>query len=284
MFSNEVPDEVHVNLRTDPIMSQKEMSEKNRIGWNQFSYEAWQGRHGTPKQYAEKLKECPEKSVRYYLDEIGEVRGKRILNLLGSKGNKAVCFALLGADVTVVDISSENQRYALELAEEAGVIISYLVTDALDIDENQLSTFDIIILEMGVLHYFLDLNPLFNKVAKLMNETSVFILRDYHPFISKALDFENGTLAVEGDYFNDNYIEVDVAYAPLLKEKQRQDLQKNVIRRWTISETINALINSRLSIQKMNEDKGIGWAFPKGAPNGIENRLPGTYTILSTLK
>ena len=116
-----------------------------------------------------------------------------------------------------------------------------------------------------------------------MNETSVFILRDYHPFISKVLDFENGTLAVEGDYFNDDYIEVDVAYAHLLSEKQRQDLHKNVIRRWTISETINALINSRLSIQKMNEDKGIGWAFPKDAPNGIENRLPGTYTILSTL-
>lgn len=259
------------------------MSEQNKIGWSQFTYEAWQGRHGTPKQYAIKLKENPEKPVRYYLNELGDVSGKRILNLLGSKGNKAVCFALLGADVTVVDISSENQRYALELADEAGVFISYLVSDALDIDENKLSTFDIIILEMGVLHYFLDLHPLFNKVAKLMNETSVFILRDYHPFISKVLDFENGTHTVQGDYFNDNCVEVDVAYAHLLTETQRQDLKGNVIRRWTIAETINALINSGLSIQKMNEDKGIRWAFPKNAPNGIENRLPGTYTILSTL-
>ena len=265
-------------------MNQKEMSEKNKIGWSQFTYEAWQGRHGTPKQYAGKLQESPEKAVRYYLDELGEVTGKRILNLLGSKGNKAVCFALLGADVTVVDISSENQRYALELAEEAGVFISYLVGDALDIDENELLTFDIIILEMGVLHYFLDLHPLFYKVTKLMNETSVFILRDYHPFISKGLYFENGIHAVEADYFNDDCVEVDVAYTPLLTETQRKDLKKNVIRRWTISETINALINSGLSIQKMKEDKGIRWAFPKEAPNGIENRLPGTYTILSTLK
>jgi SAM-dependent methyltransferase len=265
-------------------MNQKEMSEINRIGWSQFAYEAWQDRHGTPKQYAKKLKENPEKSVRYYLNELGDVSGKRILNLLGSKGNKAVCFALLGADVTVVDISSENQRYALELAEEAGVFISYLVADALDIAENELLTFDIVILEMGVLHYFLDLHPLFNKVTKLMNETSVFILRDYHPFISKVLDFENSTPAVEGDYFNGDCVKVDVAFAHLLTETQREDLKINVIRRWTISETINALIKSGLTIQKMNEDKGIRWAFPNGAPHGLENRLPGTYAILSTLK
>jgi hypothetical protein len=69
-----------------------------------------------------------------------------------------------------------------------------------------------------------------------------------------------------------------------LTEKQRQDLRKNVIRRWTISETINALINSKLSIRKMKEDKGIKWAFPKDAPNGIENQLPGTFTIISTIK
>nr|WP_246880376.1 class I SAM-dependent methyltransferase [Sporosarcina sp. 6E9] len=260
------------------------MSEKNRIGWSQFTYEAWKRRHGSPKQYAKKLKENPEKPIRYYLDEVGEVRGKRILNLLGSKGNKAVCFALLGADVTVVDISPENQRYALELADEAGVFISYLVSDALDIDENELSTFDIIILEMGVLHYFLDLHPLFYKVAKLMDETSIFILRDYHPFISKVLDFENGTLAAERDYFNDDCVEVAVAYTHLLTEKQRRDLKNNVIRRWTISGTINALINSGLSIRKMNEDKGIRWAFPRNSPNNIENRLPGTYAILSSLK
>ena len=121
--------------------------------------------------------------------------------LLGSKGNKAVCFALLGADVTVVDISSENQRYALELAEEAAFSISYLVSDVLDINEHKLSTFDVIILEMGVLHYFLDLHPLFYKIMKMMDETSIFILRDYHPFVSKVMSFENGEIAIEGDYF-----------------------------------------------------------------------------------
>ena len=258
------------------------MSEKNKVGWNQFTYEAWERRHGSPKQFAEKLIGNPKRPVRYYLDEIGEVKGKRILNLLGSKGNKAVCFALLGADVTVVDISSENQRYALELAKEAGVSISYIVADVLELNENELPIFDVILLEMGVLHYFLDLYPLFRKISKLMGETSVFILRDYHPFVSKVLSFENGIAVAKGDYFNDECVEVDVAYAKLLTEKEQQQLEKNIIRRWTLSEVINALIDSGLVIQKMNEDKGIEWVFPKESPEGIEERIPGTYSIISS--
>ncbi len=263
-------------------MNQQQMSEKNKTSWSQYAYEAWERRHGTPKQFAEKLIENPEKSIQYYLDEIGNVKGKRILNLLGSKGNKAVCFALLGADVTVVDISSENQRYALELAEAAGVSISYLVSDVLELDDYTLSTYDVIILEMGVLHYFLSLQPLFREVAKLMDDTSVFIVRDYHPVVSKMMNFENGVTTVEGNYFNDECVEIDVAYARLLPEKQQQHLEKNLIRRWTISEAINALVAAGLNVRKMNEDKGIQWAFPVDAPKGIEDRVPGTYAIIST--
>ena len=265
------------------MMDQKQMSEKNKIGWSQFTYEAWKRRHGTPAQFAEKLKENPEKSIQYYLDEIGEVSCKRILNLLGSKGNKAVCLALLGADVTVVDISSENQRYALELAEAAGVSISYLVSDVLDLNEHKLSTFDVIILEMGVLHYFLDLHPLFYKIMKMMDEKSIFILRDYHPFVSKVMSFENGEITIDGDYFHEGYVEVDVAYAQLLTIEEQQGLEKNIIRRWTLSEVLNTLIDAGLNIRKVNEDKGIRWAFPEEAPYGIENRFPGTFTIISTI-
>lgn len=40
----------------------------------------------------------------------------KIANPCGSNGRIAVPLALLGADVTIFDISEENKRYALELA------------------------------------------------------------------------------------------------------------------------------------------------------------------------
>lgn len=264
-------------------MNQQQMSERNKIGWNQNAYQAWVSRHGSPKVYADQLKADPSKKVSFYLNEIGDVRGKRVLNLLGSKGNKAVCFALLGADVTVMDLSSENKRYAMELAEAAGVSLTYIVRDVLDFTEEDISPFDIVILEMGVLHYFVDLHPLFEKVCKLLKKTGVFILRDYHPFVSKTMRFSNGETIVDGDYFTEKCLEVDVAYVALLPQKMQRQMKKNIIRQWTLSEVVNALINSDLNIRKMQEDKDIEWAFPKGAPNGISERLPGTFTICASL-
>jgi 2-polyprenyl-3-methyl-5-hydroxy-6-metoxy-1,4-benzoquinol methylase len=264
-------------------MDQQQMSKRNKIGWNQNAYEAWEARHGSPKDYAKELMVDPSNKVGYYLDEIGNVEGKRVLNLLGSKGNKAVCFALLGAEVTVVDISSENKRYAMELAEAAGVSLTYIVKDVLELGEEKMSPFDIVILEMGVLHYFVDLHPLFRKVSKLMNETGIFIVRDYHPFVSKTMRVINGETVLEGDYFSEGYVEVDVAYSALLPETVQNKLEKNVIRQWTLSEIVNALINSNLKIRNMKEDKGVYWAFPAGSPEGISDRLPGTFTICASL-
>lgn len=101
------------------------------------------------------------REVDHYLPYIQSPKGKHIINLLGSKGNKAVALALLGSDVTVVDISASNAKYANELAAAADVSIHYIVSDVLDV--NLSKSFDIVLLELGVLHYFLDLKPLFKK-------------------------------------------------------------------------------------------------------------------------
>lgn len=263
-------------------MNQQQMSERNKLGWNQNAYQAWVSRHGTPTTYAEQLKIDPSKKVSFYLNEIGEVKGKRVLNLLGSKGNKAVCFALLGADVTVVDLSSENKRYAMELARAAGVSITYIVKDVLELTEEEITPFDIIILEMGVLHYFVDLHPLFQTVFKLLKKSGIFIVRDYHPIISKTLRIKDGEVVLDGDYFKEEFLEVDVAYSQLLPIQLQQKLEKNIIRQWMLSEVVNALINSDLKIRKMKEDKGVHWAFPVGSPEGIAERLPGTFTIIAS--
>lgn len=105
--------------------------------------------------------EDPTREVAHYLPYIQSPKGKCIINLLGSKGNKAVALALLGSDVTVVDISASNAKYANELAAAADVSIHYIVSDVLDVNLSE--SFDIVLLELGVLHYFLDLKPLFKK-------------------------------------------------------------------------------------------------------------------------
>jgi SAM-dependent methyltransferase len=263
-------------------MNQNCISKINQIGWNQSAYQAWVNRHGTPEEYAQVLKGNPEKTVYHYLKYIEDVKGKKIANLLGSKGNKAVSLAILGADVTVVDISEGNKQYATELAEAAGVHISYLVSDVINIPaEEQLADYDFVLLEVGVLHYFTDLNPLFELVYTLLKPGGRFILRDYHPMVSKLISVENNQVAADGDYFDDGLKEVDVAYSFLLPEDERVKLKKNTIRRWTLGEVVSAVIRAGLSLESLEEEAGIRWAFPQESPGGIENRIPGLFTILA---
>ena len=115
----------------------------------------------------QKIMEDPTREVAHYLPYIQSPKGKRIINLLGSKGNKGVALALLGSEVTVVDISA-SKKYANELADAAGVSIQYVVSDVLNVQLSE--SFDIVLLELGVLHYFLDLKPLFQKLLLYLSE------------------------------------------------------------------------------------------------------------------
>ena len=57
------------------------------------------------------------------------------------------------------DISEDNKRYAMEVAEAAETHIQYEVCDVLEIDRNRYGGyFDIVFMEGGILHYFHDIN------------------------------------------------------------------------------------------------------------------------------
>ena len=261
-------------------MKQVEISKINEEGWNNSAYQAWVNRHGYPREYAKQLISNPEWIVSHYLKLMGDVRGKKIANLLGSKGNKAVSFALLGADVTIVDISQDNSRYALELADGAGVSIKYVVSDVLDIpEEDKLVDCDFVLLELGVLHYFVDLQPLFQLVYRSLKLGGKVIVRDYHPVVSKLLHVEENKVIADGNYFETDVVDVDVAYSILLSDKEKANLPQNTIRKWTLGEIVTSIAATGLHINMLQEESGVSWAYPKNFPKDMEEKVPGLFTI-----
>ena len=122
-----------------------------------------------------------------YLEFLGDVKSKKVANLLGSSGKKAVALSLLGAQVTVVDITEENQRYALECARAAGVSLDYIVSDVLEWPTDPfVNHFDLVLMELGILHYFVDLNPLSRLIYDILTPGGKLVLHEFHPFIKKA--------------------------------------------------------------------------------------------------
>jgi SAM-dependent methyltransferase len=62
--------------------------------------------------------------------------------------------------------------------------------------------YDIVLLELGVLHYFIDLHPLMSKVQQLLRPGGRLLLREFHPVSTKLVSSKGKKHKVAGDYFS----------------------------------------------------------------------------------
>lgn len=243
---------------------------QNKDAWNKESYNAWVARFGNPEDYAIKIKKDPRHLIKGLFDDDYDVNGKKIMNLMGSNGNKAVALAVLGASVTLVDYSEGNKKYAIELAEALGVRIDYVVSDVLKIDLDTFGQqFDFVFAEMGILHYFSDLAPFFSLIYDLMIPGGTAIIKDFHPVSTKLISSKGSTAKVrkhkvDGDYFSQDLIEHDVAYGKYI---EGNEVEKVFLRRWTLGEIVTAAADTGLIIKKLEEHPNLSSeVFDQGIP------------------
>jgi 2-polyprenyl-3-methyl-5-hydroxy-6-metoxy-1,4-benzoquinol methylase len=259
-------------------MIMNSQSEKNKKAWSYRAYEFWNNRLGSPDELAEAMKKHPESYVRKHLEYLGEVKGKKLANLLGSCGKKAVPLALLGAEVTVVDISEENKNYAVEVAEKAGVNLNYIVSGLLELNtENLKDSFDIVYLEGGILHYFSDIKELSRKIYELLKIGGNLVLNDFHPVrkIFKVRDIFNSredALELTGDYFEDALQLEEVAYEKCFPKEEQEDFPKCLLRFWTMGEIITSFAEAGFVIEKLVE----------GPRFDSHKNIPGEFTLVAS--
>lgn len=251
----------------------------NEKAWNDLAYEAWCRKYGEPKEAAERIAENPERTLGVLLADFGQVSGKKIGNLMGSNGMKSLALAYLGAQATVFDFSEGNRRYALEMAKASDVKISYVLCNVTDVPKEELTgDYDLVFAEMGILHYFSDLSPLFHTVTELLKPGGIFVLRDFHPITTKLIS-SRGTTAkirkhkVDGDYFSKELVESEISYGKHLPDT----LTKKVfLRRWTLGEIVTAVAKEGLRVKVLKEEPNLsGDAFDKG--------IPKTFTLVAEM-
>jgi 2-polyprenyl-3-methyl-5-hydroxy-6-metoxy-1,4-benzoquinol methylase len=86
-------------------------------------------------------------SAREYLDPLellGDVRDQRVLCLASGGGQQSVAFALLGAEVTVYDLSEEQLSRDRAAAEHYGVPVATMIGDMRDLSSLPAGFFDIV--------------------------------------------------------------------------------------------------------------------------------------------
>lgn len=143
-------------------------SQQNKRAWEYNAYDFWVKNSGKPSDRAKLDVENPMKMLQRYSQYFDTFDGVKVANICGSCGKKAIPLAILGSSVTVFDISEDNKRYALEVANAANVDIDFVVVDVLDINMNKYGElFDVVFMEGGILHYFHDIDQ-FMKVMYML--------------------------------------------------------------------------------------------------------------------
>lgn len=252
---------------------QEQNSKLNEDAWNQEAYEAWLKRFGTPQEQAARIRKNPASRLVPFYEYLGDLEGKKAVNLLGSHGGKGVAMALLGASATVVDISYENARYAMEVAEAAGVSLRYVVSDVLRLDEAELSgDYDLVLMELGILHYFVDLEPLMTVVTRLLASGGRFVLHDFHPISTKLITSKGKKHKITGNYFDQKIEENNVAFSKHLEADKQGTLKKTYLRKWTLAEVVTAAAEAGLFIRVLSEEPNT---------KADDRGLPKTFTLVA---
>ena len=242
---------------------------QNKAAWEYNAYDFWCREAGVPAERARKIVSDPIDALKRYSAYFEAYKGVKIANICGSCGKKAVPLAVLGAEVTVFDISEENRRYALELAEAAGVQLQYEVCDVLRLDMERFEGgFDIVFMEGGVLHYFHEIDLFMGTMHRLLKPYGKMICSDFHPFtkISDALNFEYPTMS----YFSTEVFEAEMAHARFYEDGIRNQMPKCSYRKYNLSEIINAILRSGFMLERFDEH-----------PSWINESVPGEFTAVA---
>ena len=193
-------------------------------------------------------------------EELGDVRGKTLLQLQCHFGLETLSWARKGAIVTGIDFSDPAIEAAQSLARETGIEASFITSDVYALPDVLEEQFDIVISAYGTLNWLPDVERWAEVAAALVRPGGTFYLVEFHPFSRIFDDDPDGTgLHVRFPYFSQG--------EPLRREghvdyvDRDADLEHDVIYEWPhpVSEVVSALIDAGLEIEFFHEFRETGW-------------------------
>jgi SAM-dependent methyltransferase len=109
---------------------------------------------------------CTSPEPAWILNQLGDLKNKRILELGTGAGEAAVYFALQGAHVTATDLSSGMLEVVKKVAAHHGVVLETVVSPAEDLSAFPASSFDLVY-AANTLHH-VDIGKCLDEVKRVL--------------------------------------------------------------------------------------------------------------------
>ncbi|HLC78094.1 MAG TPA: class I SAM-dependent methyltransferase [Candidatus Nanoarchaeia archaeon] len=133
-----------------------------------------------------------------YYKLLGNLKGKKILEIGCGGAQCGVAMAKQGAKVIGIDISEEQLKFAKELSKKNKVNIQFYQGDIKKLSQIKSNSQDIVFTAFA-LHYVADLHSCFKEVYRVLKKNGLFVLSLGHPMYGRI---NSKTLRVEDSYFN----------------------------------------------------------------------------------
>lgn len=182
------------------------------------------------------------------LDLLGNIDGKSILHLQCHFGQDTISLNRLGAQTTGVDLSDKSINYAKQLAKETNSSAKFICCNIYDLQNHLSEKFDIIYTSYGTIGWLPDLKKWADIIQHFLKPKGEFVFVEFHPFVWMYDDDFN---ALQYNYFNTGpIVETETGtYA----DNKSNIVQENITWNHSISEVLQNLINSGLSIKTIQE-------------------------------
>ncbi len=160
-----------------------DLAEANRARWNALV--------DANVMYARPLLDLTLESAAELLNFQGiveSVAGKDVLCLATGGGQQSAAFALLGANVTVLDLSDKQLERDRQAAEHYGVSIRTVHGDMRHLDEFASQSFDLVYQAYSI-NFVPSVTPVFAEVARVCRPAATYYVEWANPF-SQTIDAE----------------------------------------------------------------------------------------------
>jgi len=117
------------------------------------------------------------------INEVGDVKGKKLLHLQCHFGKDTLSWARLGAQVTGVDFSPRAIDLARQLSRDIGIDCAFIESDILELKKTPLesSRFDIVYTSHGSIYWIPDLERWAQLISHYLKPGGFFYIADFHP-------------------------------------------------------------------------------------------------------
>jgi ubiquinone/menaquinone biosynthesis C-methylase UbiE len=169
---------------------------------------------------------------------LGELAGKRVLELGCGGGQCTVAFALRGARATGIDFAAGQLEFARKLAAEHGVDVEFVQHDVRDLSPIDAASQDIVFSAFALM-YLEDRPAVFREVLRVLRPGGVFAFSVDHPLFRKV-DLE--TLRIVESYHETGPAEDDLGA-----------LGATTMYRYRPSDLHNALVDAGFVVERLIE-------------------------------